>query len=156
MKNRSGFAFAAAVTLLALGGCATTSHQADVYQGYQAQQVMRVRLATVIDVKPVTIADRNTGTGTAIGAVAGGVAAGGTGDKGDILAGIAGAVVGGLVGNEVEKHVNTTKGVQITYRLDGSNDVQALVQAADEKNPIRPGDRIQLIEGPNGTRAQLY
>lgn len=156
MKSSSGFVLVATLALLGLNGCATTSHEADVYRGDQAQQVMRVRFATVLDVKPVTIADRNTGTGTAIGAVAGGVAAGGTGDKGDILGGIAGAVVGGIIGHQVEKQVNTTKGVEITYRMDGSNEVQALVQAADEKNPIMRGDRIKLIQGPSGTRAERY
>jgi outer membrane lipoprotein SlyB len=156
MQNPSGFVLIIALSLLGLGGCATTSHQADVYRGDQAQQVMHIRFATVLDVKPVTIADRNTGTGTAIGAVAGGVAAGGTGDKGDILGGIAGAVVGGIIGHQVEKRVNTTKGVEITYQLDGSNEVLALVQATDERDPIMRGDRIRLIQGPSGTRAERY
>lgn len=155
MNTYSGFIFVAALALIGLGGCAT-SRKADVYQGYQTQQVMHIRFATVLDVRPVEIANRNTGTGTAIGAVAGGVAAGGTGDKGDILGGIAGAVVGGIIGHEVEKGVNTKKGVEITYRLDGSNEVQALVQEQDEKNPILRGDRIKIIQGPSSTRAELY
>lgn len=153
MKTTQTFAIATLLMGLVLAGCAP-SYKPDIYREGQAQQAMRVRFATVIDIRPAEITARNTGTGAAVGAAAGGVAAGRTGDKGGVLAGIAGAVVGGVVGHAVEKSANTRQGVEITYRLDDTGETQALVQEQDEKNPIMKGDRIRILQGRTGTRAE--
>jgi outer membrane lipoprotein SlyB len=137
--------------ILALSGCAS-SYKPSVYQGGQAQQAMRVKLATVVEVREVEIAARNTGTGATTGAAIGGVAGAYSGGRGGIVSSIAGALVGGVIGNAVEKGVNAAKGVEITYRLDGSNELMALVQEQDETNLITAGDRVKIVEGAT-TRA---
>lgn len=141
------FAFAG----LLLTGCAS-SYKPNVYQGGQAQQAMKVKLATVIEVREVEIASQNTGTGATTGAAIGGVVGAYSGGRGGIVSSIAGALVGGVLGNAAEKGVNAKKGVEITYRLEGSNEVMALVQEQDEADPIKPGDRIKIVEGAT-TRA---
>ncbi|TCJ20155.1 hypothetical protein EZJ19_00860 [Parasulfuritortus cantonensis] len=142
---------AVALASLLLAGCAS-SYKPNVYQGGQAQQAMKVKLATVVEVREVEIAAQNTGTGATAGAAVGGVVGAYSGSRGGIVSSIAGALVGGLVGNVVEKGVNAKKGVEITYRLEGSNEVMALVQEQDEADPIRVGDRIKIVEGAT-TRA---
>lgn len=140
------------VLALAMGGCAA-SYKSSVYQGGQAQQAMKVRMATVLDIRAVEINASSTGTGATVGAAAGGILGAYTDStRGGLLSSLAGALIGGVVGNAVEKGVNTRKGVEITYRLDGSNEVMALVQEQDESDPIQVGDRIKLVEGAT-TRA---
>lgn len=140
-----------ALASLVLAGCAS-SYKPNHYQGGQAQQAMKVKLATVVEIREVDIAAQNTGTGATAGASVGGVIGAYSGSRGGIVSSIAGALVGGLIGNAVEKGVNAKKGVEITYRLEGSNEVMALVQEQDEADPIRVGDRIKIVEGAT-TRA---
>lgn len=149
--NRLGTFFGLLLASLVLAGCAS-SYKPNVYQGGQAQQAMRVKLATVIEIREVEIAAQNTGTGAATGAAVGGVVGAYSGSRGGIVSSIAGALVGGVLGNAVEKGVNAKKGIEITYRLDGSNDLMALVQEQDEADPIKAGDRIKVIGGAT-TRA---
>ncbi len=136
---------------LVLTGCAA-SYKPNVYQGGQAQQAMKVKLATVIEVREVEIAAENTGTGATVGAAIGGTAGAYSGSRSGIVSSIAGALIGGVVGNAAEKGINAKKGVEITYRLEGSNEVMALVQEQDEADPIKVGDRIKIVEGAT-TRA---
>lgn len=140
-----------ALASLLLSGCAS-SYKPSHYQGGHAQQAMKVKLATVVEIREVDIAAQNTGTGATAGASVGGVIGAYSGSRGGIVSSIAGALVGGLIGNAVEKGVNAKKGVEITYRLEGSNEVMALVQEQDEADPIRVGDRIKIVEGAT-TRA---
>lgn len=134
-----------------LGGCAS-SYKPNVYQGGQAQQAMRIKLATVIEIREVEISAQNTGTGATAGGAIGGLAGAYSGSRSGIVSSIAGALVGGIIGNAVEKGVNAKKGVEITYRLEGSNELMALVQEQDEADPIKVGDRIKIVEGAT-TRA---
>lgn len=140
------------VVLLSLGGCAA-SYKANTYQGGQAQQAMRVKLATVIEIRNVEINAPSTGTGASVGAAAGGVLGTYTDSSRDgILSGLAGALIGGVIGNAAEKAVNTKQGIEITYRLEDTKEVMALVQEQDEVDPIKVGDRIKIVEGAT-TRA---
>ena len=139
-----------------LTGCA--SQKASVYQTGSVQQQMKVKLATVIDVREVEIEAKSTGTGATAGAAAGAViGAGGTGplpmnsSKSGIVTAVAGAVVGGVVGGVAEKIASGKKGQEIIYRIDGSQDTMALVQELDD-DPLRPGDRVRLIEGSFAAR----
>jgi outer membrane lipoprotein SlyB len=132
---------------LFLVGCAS-SYKANVYQGGQAQQAMRIKIATVMEIREVEISAQNTGTGATVGAAAGGVVGTYNGStRGGILSGLAGAVIGGVVGNAAEKAVNAKKGIEITYKLDGTGEIMALVQEQDDADPIKVGDRIKIVEG---------
>lgn len=140
--------------LTVLAGCAS-SYKPSTYQAGQVQQQMRVKLATVVDIREVDIEMKSTGTGAAVGASAAAVAASNSYYRGgsSVAAGIAGVVIGGLVGAATEKSVNTKKGIEILYRLDGTTDLLALVQEQESDNPIQVGDRIRIIEGSFAARA---
>lgn len=137
--------------ILTLTGCAT-SYKPGVYQSGQVQQAMKVKLATVIEVREVDIATPASGSGAAAGSATGAVLGTSINSRGGIVAGIAGAVVGGVAGTVAEKAVNAKKGVEILYQIDGSADMMAVVQEQDE-NPIQVGDRIRIMEGSFATRA---
>ncbi len=141
----------AALVGITLTGCAS-NYKASSYQGEQVQQAMKVKLATVVEIREVDIQAQNTGTGATVGAAVGGTAGAYSGSRSGIVSSIAGALIGGVVGNAVEKSVNAKKGIEITYRLEGSNEIMALVQEQDEADPIKVGDRIKIVEGAT-TRA---
>jgi outer membrane lipoprotein SlyB len=50
----------------------------------------------------------------------------------------------------IEKKAGQTSGVEITVRLDGSNELRAIVQSNDEA--LRPGERVRLISSDGITR----
>lgn len=137
-------AIVAAMSLPTLSGC-TSSQKQNVYQTGAVQQKMKVTLATAIDVREVNIEAKPSGVGAGGGAVMGGVlAAGGSGRSG-LIAAVAGAIVGGIAGTVADRGVNAKKGQEIIYQIEGSSEVQALVQEVDD-DPIGVGDRVRLIE----------
>lgn len=143
---------ALSVAAVGLTGCAS-SYKPGVYQGSQVQQQMKVTLATVVSVREVEIEHRPTGAGASAGAAAGGVLGATNMDsRGGIVTSIAGAVIGGVVGNVAEKAANQKVGVEITYRVDGSQDMMALVQEKDE-TVFKPGDHIRIMSGSFSARA---
>jgi outer membrane lipoprotein SlyB len=134
-----------------LTACATPPRSASVYRSYQTQNEQIVRMGQVESVREVTIANRDSGTGTVAGAALGGLAAGsnvGNGN-GSVAAGILGAVAGGMIGQRVEANMNNRKGVEITVRLD-NGELRAITQEADEL--FRPGDRVRLLSTGYTTR----
>jgi len=140
--------FIAATFMLA--GCASSQKQ-NVYQTGQIQQTMRTKVATIVEVREVEIEVRPTGVGSTAGAAAGAVATTGTG-RGGVVEGIAGMVIGGVAGAVAEKALSGKTGIEITYKIDGANDLEALVQEKDDQN-LKPGDRIKLIQGAFSSRA---
>lgn len=133
-----------AVVAVIFSGC-TTSQKQNVYQTGSVQQQMRVKLATVIDVRDVDIEAKPTGAGATAGAAAGGVVGTNTG-RGGVVSGIAGTVIGGVAGAVGEKLASGNKGQEVIYQVDGSKETLALVQELDS-DPLKPGDRVRLIEG---------
>lgn len=140
------------LSVVTLAGCAS-SHSPSVYQSGQVQAPMRVRIATVIDIREVEIEGRQTGVGASAGATTGAVLGSATGSRHGIVGGIAGAVVGGIAGAVIEKAASGKKGIEILYRLDGGNEIMALVQEQDSDNPIKVGDRVRITEGSFTARA---
>jgi outer membrane lipoprotein SlyB len=139
------------LAVAALGGCVVAPHSASVYSGYQTQNEQIVRMATVESVREVTIATRETGTGTMAGAALGGLAAGsnvGNGN-GSAAAAIVGAVAGGIIGHNIEANANNRKGIEITVRLS-NGELRAITQEADEI--FRPGDQVRLLSSGRTTR----
>lgn len=134
----------------ALTGCVVAPHSASVYEGRQTMNEQTVRMGTVDAVREVSIAHRDTGTGTLAGAALGGLAGSNVGGgKGSVAAGIAGAVVGGIIGSNIEADANKKKALEITVRLD-NGELRAITQEADEL--FRVGERVRLLSSGRTTR----
>lgn len=135
--------------MLSMTGCA--SYKAETYQSNQAMQPMRVKYATVLEIREVEIQRQSTGVGAGSGAALGGIAGYTSGSRAGVAGAVAGTVVGGLAGAAAEHVLQKETGIEITYRLE-SGEVMALVQEQDDKNPISVGDRVRIIEGSFGAR----
>lgn len=146
--SRSAF-IGAALAALALAGCAYPRGSAD-YRGYQVGAEQTVRFGVVESVREVRIQPRETGVGTASGAVLGGIAGSHVGrGSGQVAGAIGGAILGGIIGQEVERSGNERVGVELTVLLDSGRYI-AVVQDADE--PFRAGDRVRILSGRGTTR----
>jgi outer membrane lipoprotein SlyB len=140
---------AAALSALLLGGCAYNAGSRD-YRGYQVMGEQNVRFGVVESVRDVRINPRETGVGTAGGAVLGGIAGSNVGGgSGQVAGAIGGAILGGILGQNIEKSANERQGVEVTVMLD-SGKYLAVVQEADEN--FRPGDRVRVLSGRGTTR----
>ena len=140
---------AAALSALLLGGCAYNAGSRD-YRGYQVMGEQSVRFGVVESVRDVRINPRETGVGTAGGAVLGGIAGSNVGGgSGQVAGAIGGAILGGILGQNIEKSANERQGVEVTVMLD-SGKYLAVVQEADEN--FRPGDRVRVLSGRGTTR----
>jgi len=141
-------ALTAAFTLLA-GGCAYHAGAGD-YRGYQVMGEQSVRFGVVDSVRPVRINPRETGVGTAGGAVLGGIAGSNVGGgSGQVAGAVGGAILGGILGQNIEASANERQGIEITVHLDAGKYI-AVVQEADEA--FRPGDRVRILTGRGTTR----
>ncbi len=139
----------AAVCVLLLGGCAYPRGSAD-YRSYQVMGEQTVRFGVVDSVRHVRINARDTGVGTAGGAVLGGIAGSNVGGgSGQVAGAVGGAILGGILGSNIEHSANERPGVEVTVLLDSGKYV-AVVQDADEW--FRPGDRVRVLSGRGTTR----
>ena len=140
------------IASIALAGCATSNP--DVISRHQAGQLAILQSATVESVRTVTIDGKQSGIGAVAGAIVGGIAGSSVGGKRDgqivgVLAGVAGAAAG----NAIERSATSEQALEITLRMhDGSRRV--LVQARGAQD-LYPGDRVNLIQSGNTTRAVL-
>jgi outer membrane lipoprotein SlyB len=98
----------------------------------------------------VNISPRDTGVGTAGGAVLGAIAGSNVGGgSGQAAGAVGGAILGGIIGNNVERSANEHQGVEVTVLLDSGKYI-SVVQGADEA--FRPGDRVRVLSGRGTTR----
>jgi len=99
----------------------------------------------VESVREVSVGGEGSGLGAAGGAVVGGLlghqVGGGSGKQ---IATVVGAVGGAVAGNEVEKRVKSTKGYEVTVRLDDGS-----TRVISEVTPPswRTGDHVRIIDG---------
>jgi len=148
MRNAQIAAVAAACALLA-GGCAYHAGSGD-YRGYQVMGEQSVRFGVVESVREVHVNPRDTGTGTAGGAILGGIAGSNVGGgSGQVAGAVGGAILGGIIGHNVEQSANERRGLEITVLLD-SGRYLAVVQEPDEA--FRAGDRVRVLSGRGTTR----
>ena len=140
----------AAIGLAAtLAGCATHYGPA-TYRGYEAGAEQQVRFGVVESVREVTIQPRETGVGSAAGAVIGSVAGSHVGrGSGEIVGAIGGAILGGIIGQQVEQSANERQGLEVTVLLDSGRYI-AVVQGPDEA--FRAGERVRVLSGRGSTR----
>ena len=140
---------AGAVGVLLLGGCAYHGGSRD-YRGYEVRGEQSVRFGVVESMRDVRIEPRETGVGTAGGAVLGGIAGSNVGGgSGQIAGAVGGAILGGIIGQNIERSANERPGVELTVLLD-SGRYLAVVQEADES--FRPGDRVRVLSRRGMTR----
>ena len=139
----------AAAFALSAGGCAYHTGAGD-YRGYQVMGEQSVRFGVVDTVRPVRINPRETGVGTAGGAVLGGIAGSNVGGgSGQVAGAVGGAILGGILGQNIEASANERQGIEVTVHLDTGKYI-AVVQEADEA--FRPGDRVRILTGRGTTR----
>jgi outer membrane lipoprotein SlyB len=146
---KSKWVVAAALGALLAGGCAYPGRGASDYRAYETRGEQSVRFGIVESVREVHIDPRDTGVGTAGGAVLGGLAGSNVGGgNGQIAGAIGGAILGGIIGQNVEKSANERRGVEVTVLLDSGKYI-AVVQEADDA--FRPGDRVRILTGRGGS-----
>lgn len=135
-----------------LSGC-PSNLTGDSYSREDARNVQNVVYATVIATRPVQIEGTKTAIGPAAGAIVGGLA-GSTvgGGSGSNIAAAVGAIGGGLLGGATEEAATKSQGIEITVRLDSTNETKAVVQAASPTENFMVGQRVRLLSVNGQTR----
>lgn len=141
------------VALVAMGlmaGCAGPSRTGDGYTVRETRQPMQVQTGTIESVRVVRLEQaRESGVGTAAGAVVGGVAGSNVGrGKGAIVGSVLGAVAGGVAGSQIERAAGDRQGWEIVLRTDDGRTL-AIVQEAGSEN-FAPGQRVRLLTDARG------
>lgn len=135
-----------------LSGC-PSSLTGDSYSREDARTEQNVRYATILSTRPVQIEGTKTAIGPAAGAIVGGLAGSGVGGgNGSNVAAAVGAIGGGLLGGAVEEAATKTQGIEITARIDGTNEVKAFVQAVSPNENFMVGQRVRLLTVNGQTR----
>lgn len=131
-----------------LPGCQTTQGS-KTYSTSQAQKALTVYSGTVLNVADVQIQSKPSGAGALGGAIVGGIVGSTIGSgRGRTLATTAGAVGGAAAGSATESKMGTKPGLEIELELDDGR-IMVVVQEKDDE--FRVGDRVRLIQSPDGT-----
>jgi outer membrane lipoprotein SlyB len=139
----------ASVIGLTGAGC-TFPSRGTVYDRRAANQMQRVELGTVEQVRSVTIAGQHSGIGILGGGAVGEAALSEAGHgAGRELAQAGGAVAGAIVGDATEEAVTRKAAQEITIKLDSGNTV---VVAQEVPPPFVVGDRVRLLIGGGHTQ----
>lgn len=149
MKNRIVVFAMAASFLAVLMGCQPTSQGSKTYKAGHAQRAQSVYYGTVLNVAEVQIQHEETGAGAVGGAVVGGIIGSTIGKgRGRKLATTAGALGGAAAGSAAEQARAMRPGLEIELELDDGR-ILVVVQEKDDEYAV--GDRVRLIESPDGT-----
>jgi outer membrane lipoprotein SlyB len=150
IKRWMGLALAASA-LAAAAGCATYDG-AQNYSVREERVTQSVTYGTVQSVRPVRIDENGAPVGTIAGAAVGGILGSQVGHgAGRGVGAVLGAVGGGLAGNAIEHSVTQHEGEEIVVRLDNGSTI-AVVQGGSQN--LRPGDRVQVLNGGRGARVE--
>ena len=168
MRTTSLTLAAAIAAALALAGCASLppgltspgQYSPTTYSGQQMQQAQQVQIGTILAIVPVTVRASGTASalGTGLGAAVGGLLGHSIGGgNGRTLATVAGAVVGGIGGGIATQHIYSQGALQITVQLSGCTGAyagagctEAITQAAAASQPLRVGQRVEIVQGNGG------
>jgi len=140
-------AFSLAVALgaaLTLTACAPNVSP-NSYSVGAAGQVNRTVAATIISVRPISIAGTAAlggTTGAAAGAVAGSSIGGGA--RANVLGAIGGAIAGGLAGAAIENSATQQTGLEYVVQTENGN-LMTLVQGSDP--PFTIGQKVLVLYG---------
>jgi len=148
--NKSWIAAAAAAFTLA-AGCAANDGPRD-YSTRDERAIEHVTYGTVQSVRAVRVEEKDAPVGTIAGAALGGILGSQFGHGAGSAAGaVLGAVGGGLAGNAIEHRATDHDAQEIVVRLDDGSTI-AVVQGGPAE--LRPGDRVQVLNGAGGARVE--
>lgn len=129
-------------------GC-QTSQGGKTYTRSQAQTALSVYYGTVLKVAEVQIETETTGVGAIVGGVAGGIVGSTIGSgRGRRLATTGGVLAGSAAGAAGEKARATKPALEIEVELD---DGRLMVVVQEKDDEFNVGDRIRLVQSPDGT-----
>ena len=150
--NQRWIALALGVAALtAAAGCATNDGPRN-YSVRDERVVQTVTYGTVQSVRAVQLDENEAPVGTIAGAAVGGILGSQVGHgAGSAVGAVLGAVGGGLAGNAIEHRVSSHDGQEIVIRLDDGSTI-AVVQGGSRE--LRPGDRVQVLNGGRGARVE--
>ncbi len=140
---------------LLLGGCASEKG-GDVYSRDQVRQVQHFKVGTVESVHKVRIEGTQSQIGTTAGTIVGGIAGSGAsqGKTGQVAA-VLGAVVGGVAGAAAEEAYTRENGIEMAIKLEDGSFI-SVVQAVSDKEEIKAGDKVRVIESDGVTRVTKF
>ena len=140
---------------LLLGACASEKG-GDVYSRDQVRQVQHFKVGTVEGTHKVRIEGTKSQVGTTAGSIVGGIAGSGAADgRTGQVAAVLGAVVGGMVGSAAEEGYTRENGIEYTIKLEDGNYI-SVVQAVNDKEEIKAGDKVRVIESDGVARVVKF
>ncbi len=132
-----------------LGACATMDPG---YSRADVHAIESVQYGVVEDVRPADIEGTHSGIGAGTGAVLGGLAGSQIGHgTGSIAGAVVGALAGGLGGHALEGATTRKHGYEVVVRLHDDHTIEVL---QEDGNSLRPGDRVRVVTGPDGSRVE--
>ncbi len=140
---------------LLLGACAS-EQGGEVYSRDQVRQVQHFKVGTVESVHKVRIEGTKSPIGTTAGTIVGGIAGSGAsqGKTGQVAA-VLGAVVGGVAGAAAEEAYTRENGIEMAIKLEDGSFI-SVVQAVNDKEEIKAGDKVRVIESDGVTRVTKF
>ena len=125
----------------------------DVYNVSEVGQIQEVQEGRIVKSRFIDIDAKDSGTGTAVGGLSGGIGSliavsGGFG----LAAFLLGTAVGAVVGYMTEDVVTDRDGVEYVLMLDDGRTVTVIQNRGDEDQPLPPGTEVFLQFGSNYTR----
>jgi len=170
-RPRSGAVLAACAFLFLLAGCAATGPDDESGRAPEPgpkseeraepnappsppRNEQTVRYGTVDSVHTVTVAGKDTGGGSLIGAVVGGLAGAEVGKgRGAAVGAVIGTVAGSLAGSALEDHMTRSEALEIVVELDNTGELRAITQEP-AAGTFQRGERVRLVTGGGVTRVE--
>jgi len=138
-----------------LAACASEKG-GEVYSREEVRQVQHFKVGKVESMHKVRIEGTKTPIGSTAGAVVGGIAgSGASGGKTGQVAAVLGAVVGGIAGSAAEEAYTRENGMEYSIKLEDGTHI-SVVQAISDKDDIKVGDMVRVIENEGVTRVVKY
>ena len=135
----------------ALVSCFPKELTGDSYSRGEVGQAQHIQTGTVESVRYVKI-QGGQGVGTAIGAIAGGIAGSQVGGgSGETLGALGGTAVGAAAGGAVQQKIGNKQGVELTIRFDDGG-TEAIVQEHTDRVTFNVGDRVRVLHGSGRLR----
>ncbi len=134
-----------------LAACSGPSR--DVYKDSEVGQIQEVMEGRVVESRLINIEARDSGSGSTIGGLAGGLGtllsvSGGFG----LAAFLLGSAVGAVVGYMVEDAATDADGIEYILTLDDGRTVTVVQNRGDDEEPLPSGAEVFLQFGGNYTR----
>ena len=141
----------AVALLYFLAACSGPSR--DVYKDSEVGQIQEVMEGRVVESRLINIEARDSGSGSTIGGLAGGLGtllsvSGGFG----LAAFLLGSAVGAVVGYMVEDAATDADGIEYILTLDDGRTVTVVQNRGDDEEPLPSGAEVFLQFGGNYTR----